>query len=79
MFSECFRRLLDRKISQGVVVACLSSPIAHINDWSRQNGGVYNHRLSVNDHTPVLESFLTEQIVREVLNGLELLLRVLSA
>lgn len=54
-------------------------PIAHVNDGCRQDGGVNDHGLGVDDHAPVLECLLTEQVVREVLNCLELLLRVLAA
>lgn len=70
---------MNRKIPQRIIVASLSSPVAHVNDRSRKDGGVDHHWLSVNDHTPVLESLLTEEIMREILNCLELLLRILSA
>ena len=79
VFSESFRGLLDRKIPQGIIVAGLGSPVAHVDDRSRQNGRVDYHRLCVNNYTPVFECLLTEKIMREILDGLELLLRIFSA
>ena len=79
VLSESLRGLLDREVPQGVVVAGLSPPVAHVNDRGRQDGGVDYHGLSVDDNSPVLEGLLTEQVVREILDGLELLLRVLAA
>lgn len=70
---------MNRKISQCIITASLSSSITHIDHRSRKDGGVYHHWLSVNYHSPVLESLLTEEIMREILNSLELLLRILSA
>ena len=79
VLSESFRGLLDRQVPQGVVVAGLRSPIAHVDDRRGQYGGVNDHGLGVDDHAPVLECLLTEQVVREVLDRLELLLRILAA
>ncbi len=63
VLSESFRGLLDRQVPQSVVVAGLSAAVAHVNDGSGQDGGVDDHGLGVNDHTPVLEGLLTEQVV----------------
>lgn len=79
VLSESFRGFLDRQIPEGVIVAGLSPPVAHVNDGCRQYRGVNDHGLGVDDHTPVLECLLTKKIMREILDGLELLLGVLAA
>lgn len=76
---QCLRRFLDRKIPQSVVGAGLGSTIGHVNGWCRQDTRVDNHRLSVDYHTPIFESFLTEKVMGELFDRLELLLRILPA
>jgi hypothetical protein len=77
--AKCLRGFLDRKISQSVVGAGLRFTIGHVNGWCRQDTRVDNHRLGVDYHTPIFESFLTEEVMREFFDRLELLLRILPA
>ena len=71
--------MLDRKLPEYVLVTSSCGSVCKAHCRSGQDGGLYLKWLGLNDDAPVFECFLIEQVLTEVLNGLEPLLWISPA
>lgn len=67
------------KSSQVSLIAVLKLTVLQLDGWERKDVGIDLHGLALDVKSPFLESLLSEESLAEVLDGLELLVRVLPA
>lgn len=79
LVGECLAWLLDGEILQTVRIDVGRSAVCELHDWHGENLRGDLDRLGLNDDSPVLESLLLEEVLREVLDSLELLSGILAA
>ena len=73
------RRILNWQVSKDLLITLRDLAICHFNLRHREDLALNSNRFGIDDDTPVLKGLLGEQVMREILDGFKLLLRILAA